>query len=121
MSAGGFVTSKYQSNDGGIYKVKLQPETLLMLIDGVANSAPLGDVDQVVSAKVTKTRREIGMGCRAIAIRFTAAIPDGYKAGQIILVPVMTSALFNGLTGAEPVSYLNGDAEIVYLRPESRK
>jgi len=121
MSAGVFTRTKYQSDTNGIYRVLVQPETLLMEIDGVANAAPLGDVDQFVSAKVTKGKRGIGMGCRAVAVRFTGTVPTGYKTGGIILVPVLTSALFNSILPTSDITYLTLPAEVVYIRPESRK
>lgn len=121
MSAGAFTLTKYQSDTNGIYRCRVQPETLAMEVDGVANAAPLGDVDQFVSAKVTKSKRSIGMGCRAVAIRFTGTVPSGYKVGGIILVPVLTSALFNSITPASDITYLTLPAEVVYIRPETRK
>lgn len=121
MSAGVFTRTKYQSDTNGIYRVLVQPETLLLQVDGVANAAPLGDVDQFTSAQVTKGKRQIGMGCRAVALRFTGAVPTGYKAGGIILVPILTSALYNSILPTSDLTYLTLPAEVVYLRPESRK
>jgi len=121
MSAGAFIITKYQSDTNGIYRCRVQPETLQLEVDGVANAAPLGDVDQFVSAQVSKGKRQIGMGCRAIAIRFTGTVPTGYKVGGVILVPILTSALFNAVLPTSDITYLTLPAEVVYIRPESRK
>ncbi len=41
MSAGSFVTSRYESNGGGIFKVRVQPETIDAVIGAVSNGRPL--------------------------------------------------------------------------------
>lgn len=96
MSAGAFTSSKYQAdagNGGGIYRCKIQPETLAASINNTANDPPAGAVDQNVSAAASKTKREYGVGMRSVLLTWTATIPDGYS-GDPVRIPVLTPAVF---------------------------
>lgn len=122
MSAGAFVYSKYQNDVNGIHKVKIQPETLLLEVDGIANVAPLGDIDTVGSAKVSKGKKAIGVGCRTVTIRFTGTPPTGYKAGGLLRIPILTSALYtSAITPGATFEYQGVAAELVFASPETRK
>ncbi len=94
MSAGLFELSTYESNEGDLYPIRIQPETLQLNING-ANAAPTGEPDQAVSARARKSRRAYGVGARTVRVRFTAAAPTGYAEGQVLTVPVLTAALWD--------------------------
>lgn len=117
MSAGNFIDSKYESNSGRVYAIRVQPETLALTLDGTANAAPTGDIDQEVSAKAKGGKREIGCIARTVTVRFTGTVPDGYS-GDDVTVPVLTPGLYNaavkGVTGTylgEAVAYVGKSAE----------
>mgnify|MGYP006896872946 CR=1 FL=1 len=97
MSAGEFTSSKYESNSGSIYKIRVQDETLSATIGAVANTAPIAAVDQEVSAKASGGKREIGMIARTVTLRFTGTLPTGYS-GDDVTVPVMQSSTFDSWT-----------------------
>ena len=96
MSRGAFEKNgKYQAsteNGGGIYPVRVQPETLALVIDGVTNSLPAGNVDQYVSASVGGSTRRNGMHCAIAYVRFDTA-PAGYKQDEVIALPLLTNAI----------------------------
>lgn len=70
MSAGNFILSRYQADNGAIHPIRLQPETLAASI-GTVNVAPTGTVTVGLRAKVSKTKRAYGLGPRTVTVRFT--------------------------------------------------
>lgn len=119
MSAGAFADSKYESVDdvGGIYRIKVQPETLAATIAGQANAAPAGAVNRAISAKVSKSVREIGLGASKCTLKFTGAIPDGYK-GDNVSIPMLAAAFRAAATLGATGTYLGSDVEVVGRTPE---
>lgn len=116
MSAGTFDRVKYQADDargGGIYRMRVQSETLGLTDGTLTNSEPTGDVDQRIRAKVSKTRREIGLGPRKLLLAFTGVLPDTYS-GDSVLVPILTPATFAAwsVEGTE-LTYLNVPVEVI--------
>ena len=69
MSAGDFQRSKYQSREGNIYRIRIQPETLGLTLGGTANSEPTGAIDQVpVSTALVPAKSKSGIlgRCRMV-------------------------------------------------------
>lgn len=113
MSAGSFENGRYESNGtGGIHKVRVQPETKALTIDGVANAYPAGDVDAKPSAQVGKGKRSIGINARTVSIKLTAALA-GYKDGSVITLPWFTADTFDALTVGATGTYLGTACELV--------
>lgn len=122
MSAGAFSSTKYESDLGSIYAIKVQPETVSAVIDGVANAAPAGAIDQEVSAQVSKGRRAKGMNARVVRLRFTGALPDGYSGG-LVTIPVLTPATFNSwtATSSKTGTYLGSPVEVAGFSPQTKR
>lgn len=120
MSGGAFVLSKYQANNGDIFPVRVQPETLTAVL-GTANVAPAGTPTINLFARARKGRRRYGVGCRAVRIRTGATPPAGYAANQLLTVPVLTAAVYNALIVGATVTYLATACTVVGLVDESRK
>ncbi len=116
MSAGSFVDGFYELNNGDIAAIRVQPETAALVLDTVTNAIPTGPATLPVSAKVSKTNREIGIGPRTVTIEFTAAdgvldvlvqiiargeptgaVPDGYAPNSKITLPWFQAASWNAL------------------------
>lgn len=119
MSTGVFSRTFYEANNGDIYRIRIQPETAQAVIGGTANSAPAGPATVGISAKVSKSRNEIGLGARKVSI-FTANPPANY-AGNTAQIAVLTPALYDGLNGGESVTYLGATWEVVGFLPETRR
>lgn len=117
MSSGKFTSSKYESDSGNIYSIRVQPETLLASINSVVNAAPAAVVDQEVSAKVSKGNRGIGMKPRTVSIRWDAA-PTDYDPNTIIRVPILKKSVYDGITKDQTVSYADGTGKVVSKSPE---
>jgi len=118
MSAGAFERSKYEANNGDIYGIRVQPETLAATFGGTANDAPAGAVDQETSARVGGGNRQIGIKARAVSAVWTSTAPTGYKADEPIRIPVLTPDLFDAITPNSTGNYLGQGITIIGKLPE---
>lgn len=120
MSAGRFTVSRYEAstdNGGGIYAIRVQPETLGLALGGTTNDPPAGASNQPINARARKGVREYGVGARAVRLRFTGTLPDGYS-GDEVTVPVLTPALFASATPGTAGVYLTVPVAVVSRLPE---
>lgn len=118
MSAGAFVASKYESNVGDIYPCKVQPETLTAEFSSVANTAPTAAIDQPVSAFMRSRLSGYGMHARRVSVVFTATPPTGYKADQILTIPILTESLWDGILLGSTGEYLGVATRVVGKQAE---
>lgn len=119
MSAGAFTISKYESDSGTIYPIRVQPETLTANL-GSANAAPAGTVDGTVLARARKNRRGYGVGARTVRVRFTGAAPDDYAPNQTLSIPVLTPDVFNAIIpNSTTGTYLGAAILVIGKSPES--
>ncbi len=112
MSSGIFENGRYETNDGDIYFCKAQPESKGLILDGVTNAYPVGDVDQATSARLTGSKRQIGVTARTVRVRLTAALA-GYKPEAILTIPVFTETVYNGFVKGQTGTYLGTAVEYV--------
>lgn len=112
MSAGSFVDSTYEMNDGNIVAIRVQPETLTLDIDG-ANAPPIGAVSiGDLSAKVSGSKRAKGVNARTVTVEFTSTVPDGYEPGGIIRLPILTPAQFVSINKRQAGTYLGNPIRV---------
>lgn len=126
MSAGKFVKSSYEEDNGTIHPIKVQPETLTTSLGGAPNVVPSTAGDNVVrskiSAKVSKTNKEIGLRPRMVAITFPpvdGAQPDGYAVGATVKIPVLDKDTWDGLSEGDSATYLTKAGRISSTIPEN--
>ncbi len=122
MSAGAFINSKYESNSGEIYKIRLQTETTELTIGGIANAAPTGAITAEVSALARGNKRTIGMVARTITLKFTGAAPTNYL-GTNVVVPVLNPTTFDDYTtpAGKTGTYLGSAVEVVGQSAERKR
>jgi hypothetical protein len=126
MSAGAFTTARYEVTPAigapvaaaRVTNCRVQPETLSMTIATVANAASVdaltpGLTRAVVSASA---RRRGIIRCRGVRIRFTAALPAGYKSGTIIFLPWMRFGTWSAFVNNDSGVYLTVPIELVGTR-----
>lgn len=119
MSSGGFVNANYQSDVGTTHRVKVQPETLELSIDGVANDPTLNQVDSPFSARVSGSRRGYGLYARTVTVRFLEGdAPVGYEDEGIITLPWLDPGTFAGILPGKSGQYLESTVEVVGKRAE---
>ena len=125
MSAGDFINSRYESNSGRIYGIKVQPETLAFAFGGVSNGAPAGAVTEEVSARVGGGNKAYGMKARSVTLRSpsgTGTLPAGYKPDQLLRVPILVPDLWESLPPrGGTATYLGTEMEIVGKSPQREK
>lgn len=104
MSQGAFVTARYQTDNGDLVNIKVQPETLTATL-GTANASAGAAADTGwPSAQVSKSKRAIGINARTVSIRLTAEL-EGYKPDSILRIPVTTKARWDALSKDSAVTY----------------
>lgn len=116
MSAGSFVRSKYETDSGKIVSVRVQPETVAAVFTpGGTNAAPTGavTVNGRFALNIGHKRRK-PFSARTVTIRFTGTVPDGYKPGSPVTIPVMTLAVYDAITDQSTVSYAGGAGEVLF-------
>lgn len=115
MSQGAFENGRYQASrdPNNIHRIRVQPETKALVIDGVTNAYPSGATNAYPSAKVSGGRREIGLLARKVSIRFTGTAPTGYKQGGTIVLPWFVAATFNSLVEGQTGTYLGDPIELI--------
>lgn len=115
MSAGAFVDSRYELNNGQVAKIRVQPETLSLTLGTTENTAPTGAIDFPVSARVSGSKsRGIGLRARTVTVEWTGTPPAGYLPGGEITLPWLQIGSFldlepNVTTG----SYLGAAVRVV--------
>lgn len=117
MSAGLFTYSKYESNSGEIYRIRVQPETLLANI-GSANSAPDGAITGQGTVRVGGGNRQFGIKARSVTVKFTADAPTGYAENQVYRIPILQETLWDSINLGATGTYLGNAIEVVGKSPE---
>lgn len=119
MSAGKFTRSTYESDDGKIRSIRVQPETLAATLGGTANAAPAGTLTTGLgSAKVSGSRRSLGCNARTVTLQFTGAVPDGYMPESVVTIPILTKALFDAVAKGTTGVYLGVAVIVLFKTPE---
>lgn len=117
-SSGKFlVGAKYESNDGGIYPIRVQNETTAANV-GAVNAQPAAAIDQEISARVGGSKRGYGMKARTVTLRWTGAAPDGYAPNSVVTIPVLTPAVWNAIKKGQTATYQGADAVVVFKSAE---
>lgn len=119
MSAGVFTRTQYQLRNGSIARIRVQPETLSATFDTTANAAPAGaPTAGLPTVYARKPERVYGIGARTVTLFFTGTLPDGYS-GDPLTIPVLQSAVFDGIAEGGPATYLGAPAQVLSKRAEN--
>ena len=118
MSAGAFVRTRYELENGDISPIRVQPETLALTLSGSTNDAPAGATDRVGSVNVNAGARSNGVNARLVRITFTGAPPAGYLANSTISLPWLSATTFADLNPGDTGTYLGAAVELVGKSPE---
>lgn len=122
MSSGPFITSTYETNRGELHPVKVQPETITLVLGGNANAANPGDRTSNIRARVTGSRRGYGVFCRTVSIKFAdGSAPAGYKQDSVIRVPWLSPDGYEELGDGDTGLYLGVACVYVGKSPEKIK
>lgn len=113
MSSGAFVKTRYAADYGAgtaIHPIRVQPETIDLIVATQDNDPPAGAITSPISAVVSRGKRARGLRPRLIALRTpTTSPPAGYLPGGIIIVPALNNAIWTAASTADE------DTEVTYL------
>lgn len=113
MSSGPFVRSFYSTDAGNVVRIRVQPETLALTLNAVANDAPAGPATAgFPSAKVSLNNSEIGINPRNVTIAYTAAASAALQ-GLTVPLPWMNLATFTALPDGATGTYQGEPVELI--------
>lgn len=115
MSAGSFVTARYETDGGDVRPVKVQPETIIAGTNPEGTGTLLGTLVRVSGGK-----RRIGLKARSMTLKQNLGAPiNGFQPTRTITLPVFTPASFATLTIGQAVTYSGSAWEVSGRSPES--
>lgn len=122
MSAGVFVTTRYQASYAAAtyHKIRVQPETLLADVGGVVNDAPTQLLTNPISAIVKGSNRTLGLTPRKVRLKLPAGTtpPTGYKPEGTTTIPCLTTSFYDACVTGLTCTYLNVVWTILGTNPE---
>jgi hypothetical protein len=122
MSAGAFTKVVYETNAGLFTSIKVQPETLQLTLNAIVNIEATGTKTVgIPSAKVSGSKRSIGINARTVSVAFSGAAPTGYKTGSIIRLPVPSPIAWAAYDELQTGTYLGSPVRFAGKSEESVK
>lgn len=118
MSQGAFLRSRYTDNQGAIHPVRVQPETVALVIGTNTNTAPTGAITNGITARVSGSRRQIGLLTRTVTFVFTGTPPTGYLANSPLTLPWLQTTGFSTIARGATGTYLGVAIEVISTSPE---
>ena len=121
MSSGAFLEAFYETGAGATVRIRTQPETAALVIEGTTNAIPAGPASPgFPSAQVSKGRRSIGINTRLVRVQFPpGGAPDGYDDRHAIALPWFQAATFEALPPSGSGTYLGAACNFVGKTAES--
>lgn len=116
MSAGAFEIATYTATyaAGATHPILVQPETRAAAIGSITNQGVDAVPSNPISARVTGSRRGIGLFARMVNLRLPASgQPAGYLPLGRVRIPALTEAFWNAATRGAECSYLGVTCEVV--------
>jgi hypothetical protein len=114
MSAGPFLLSKYETDDGDILPIRIQPETLTV----ADNAEPEGGADGPF-VKVSGSKRSYGVHPRKITLSRSVGSADYGTAKAYARVVMLTPTPFDDAVIGSTVAYAGVDWVIASKTNES--
>lgn len=108
MSAGSFQSSKYESDDGTIHFISVQPETIAAVLDGNPNDEPAGNINSQFAAEVNRGARAYGLRPRKVNVAFTDNPPTNYRPYTTLAMAVLDPEVFAEIAIGGTVTYSGG-------------
>lgn len=120
MSNGRFARTKYQADDGTIHFCRAQPESMTT---SPANAAPAGSINAKGQAKVSGSRRTLGLHTRGVVIGIEYPVN---APGQDLVytkktfIPILTPETYNSgaFQEGQSITYLSETWVVIDQVPE---
>ena len=115
---GVYTISKYETDNGDVVPIKLQPETLTATLGGTANAAPAGAISPgFPSADVSRSKRAIGIHARTVSVKITTPA-TGYADNTLVRIPVPNPTVYDGVSKGDAVTCEAGTGTVAGKSPE---
>lgn len=115
---GVFTLSKYETDNGDVVPIKLQPETLTATLGGAANAAPTGAYSLgFPSADVSRSKKAIGIHARTVSVKITTPAAD-YAGNGLVRIAVPNPTVYNGVSKGDAVTCEAGSGTVAGKSPE---
>lgn len=121
MSQGAFVNSRYSAEYAAdtIHPIRVQPETLALVVDSEDNDPPAGSITNPISAVVSLGNRAKGLKPRTISIRLPlTGQPTGYLPGSVLVIPALNQVIYDAAQPGDSATYLGVTCTVVGKSPE---
>lgn len=118
MSAGAFVRTLYEADNGDLLVCRAQEETLQANV-GAVNSAPTGTPTAGRPAMSLRgSRKKNGVHPRSVVVYFGSSAPTGYLTNQTHRIPILKPATWDAAVKGATCTYLGASATIINKYPE---
>lgn len=115
MSKGSFQYVKYETDDGAVRPIKVQPETVI----AATNPEAAGTLNGTL-VRVSGGRRRIGLKARSMTLKQNVgAAVDGFQPTRPITLPVFTPASWAALSIGTNVTYNGSVWQVSGKSPEA--
>lgn len=105
MSAGSFQIARYETDDGAVRPIRVQPETII----AGTNPEAVGNLNGTL-VRVSGSKRRIGLKARSMTLKQNiGAAVGGFQPTRTITLPVFSPTAFAALSIGTDVTY-NGSA-----------
>lgn len=114
---GPFQIGKYEADDGKIYPVRIQPETLITDF----NAEPAGGITEDQFAHARFSGRKYGVFCRSAVLGKQLGTGEGpYVTGNTYArIPILSKASYDAVVIGETITY-QGNAFVVISKHAER-
>jgi len=124
MSAGTFTFATYGASyeTGVTHPIRVQPETLEAAVGATSNDELVGDPTNPISARVSGSKRSLGLVARSVTLRIVGSPPTNYSDNSITRIPILDPANFGVFSvKGTAVTYLGTTWEVVGSSAESAR
>jgi len=124
MSAGTFTFATYGASyeTGVSHPIRVQPETLEAAVGATTNDELVGDPTNPISARVSGSRRSLGLIARAVSLRVVGTPPTGYSENSVTRIPILDPDNFAVFSvKGTAVTYLGTTWAVIGSSAESAK
>jgi hypothetical protein len=123
MSNGIFLNANYTANDGTVHRIRIQPETAALVVDGVTNTIPgiPGDGLSQPRARVSGGKSQYGLTVRTLGLKFPPSPVGGYAPFSVVYVPWLNPDTFPDPAEAIDATYQGNSVTVIGSSPERKR
>lgn len=113
--AGRFATAKYETNEGAIHPIRVQPETIT-----ADNPEPPGGVSESLYVRVSGSKRAYGIKARYITLSRKIGTDSDYSGATVYArIPVLLASAWIAYVPGSTVTYQGVDWTVASKTVES--